>query len=57
MADDTSSLTIAGLYSIFKNLFVNAEIRFNNDDSKPTTAPFVGEGDGTTARLNLLATF
>ena len=57
LADDTSSLTIAGLYDISKNLSVNAEIRFNNDDNKPTAAPFVGEGDGTTARLELLATF
>jgi hypothetical protein len=55
--DDTSSLTIAGQYSISKNLFANAEIRFNNDDNQPVRAPFIGEGDGTTARLNLLATF
>ena len=57
LADDTSSLTIAGLYSISKNLFANAEIRFNDDDNQPVNVPDVGEGDGTTARLELLATF
>ena len=57
LADDTSSLTIAGLYDISKNLFARAEIRFNNDDNQPVAAPSVGEGDGTTARLELLATF
>ena len=60
LADDTSSITVAGLYSISKNLFANAEIRFNDDgnqqpgDIEPRGA---GEGDGTTARLELLATF
>lgn len=62
LADDTSSLTIAGLYSISNNLFVNAEIRLNDNDNLPATpppaaTPQVGEGDGTTARLELLATF
>ena len=57
LADNTSSLTIAGRYNISKNLFTNAEIRFNNDDNLPTTAPQIGEGDGTTARLELIATF
>ena len=57
LADDTSSLTIAGLYSISKHLFANAEIRFNDDDNQPIAAPDIGEGDGTTARLELLAVF
>ena len=58
LANDTSSLTIAGLFSISKNLFANAEIRFNDDDNLPTVVPpAIGEGDGTTARLELLATF
>ena len=60
LAEDTSSLTIAGLYSISKNLFANAEIRFNNDDNQAPAIkapPAVGEGDGTTARLELVATF
>ena len=60
LVDDTSSLTIAGLYSISKNLFFNAEIRFNDDDNQPATGaaiPPIGEGDGTTARLELLAVF
>jgi len=56
LADDTSSLTIAGLYDISRNLSVIAEIRFNDDDNQPTDLS-AGEGDGTTARLNLLATF
>lgn len=60
-ADDTTSLTFAGLYSIEDNLFANAEIRMNSDDNVPTvssTAPFnIGEGDGTTVHLELLATF
>jgi len=59
-SDDTTSLTIAGLYSIEDNLFANAEIRMNSDDNVPTisTPPFsVGEGDGTTVHLELLATF
>ena len=62
--DDSSSITVAGLYSISENLFANAEIRFNDDpnfENVPagTTAPnsLIGEGDGTTARLELLATF
>ena len=57
LADDTSSLTIAGLFSIMKNLSARAEIRFNDDGNNPGTPPAIGEGDGTTARLELLATF
>ncbi len=62
LADDTWSLTVAGLYSISKNLFANAEIRFNDDPNSAnpgpgTPPPFIGEGDGTTARIELLATF
>ena len=60
LADDTSSITVAGLYSISKNLFANAEIRFNDDGNQQPgdIAPRgAGEGDGTTARLELLATF
>jgi hypothetical protein len=60
LTDDTSSLTIAGLYSFSKNLIARAEIRFNDDNNQPATGaaiPFIGEGDGTTARLGLLATF
>ena len=59
--DDSSSLTIAGLYAITKNLSANAEIRFNDDpnfeNAVPPVTPTIGEGDGTTARLELLATF
>lgn len=60
-ADDTTSLTFAGLYGISDNLFVNAEVRLNDDDNvgpvPGPVVPFVGEGDGTTARLELLANF
>jgi len=59
-ADDTSSITVAGLYSIEDNLFANAEIRINSDDNGPPTAAQtfgIGEGDGTTVHLELLATF
>jgi hypothetical protein len=61
-ADDTTSITLAGLYSIEDNLFANAEIRINSDDN-PTginnagVNQGVGEGDGTTVHLELLATF
>jgi hypothetical protein len=58
LTDDTSSLTIAGLYSFTKNLIARAEIRFNDDNNQAAaTKPIYGEGDGTTARLGLLATF
>ena len=57
LADDTSSLTIAGLFSIKKNLFARAEIRLNDDGNNPGAPPAIGEGDGTTARMELLATF
>ena len=58
MTDDTSSLTIAGIYSFSKNLLARAEVRFNDDNNQaPATKPIYGEGDGTTARLELLATF
>ncbi|MCI0505712.1 MAG: porin [Gammaproteobacteria bacterium] len=60
LAEDTSSMTVAALYSISSNLFFNAEIRFNDDSNVPpaATAPLsIGEGDGTTGRLELLATF
>jgi hypothetical protein len=60
LAEDTSSMTVAALYSISSNLFFNAEIRFNDDGNQtPATVvpPVVGEGDGTTGRLELLATF
>jgi hypothetical protein len=55
--DSTSSITVAGLYTIAKNLFANAEIRINSDDNEPVTAPVIGEGDGTTVRAELIATF
>lgn len=59
-SDDTTSITLAGLYSIEDNLFANAEIRINSDDNGPPTAAQtlgIGEGDGTTVHLELLATF
>lgn len=65
-ADDTTSLTLAALYSIEDNLFANAEIRMNSDDNPqppplvqgaPGAAGGIGEGDGTTVHLELLATF
>lgn len=59
-ADDTTSITLAGLYSIEDNLFANAEIRINSDDNGPPTVAQtigIGEGDGTTVHLELLATF
>ncbi len=55
--DNTSSLTVAGLYSISKHLTANAEIRFNDDDNQGVTPQGVGEGDGTTARMELIAAF
>ena len=60
LTDDTSSLTFAGLYSFSNNLIVRAEIRLNDDNNQPATGgtiPLIGEGDGTTARLQLLAVF
>lgn len=59
-ADDTTSITLAGLYAIENNLFANAEIRINSDDNGPPTVAQtlgIGEGDGTTVHLELLATF
>jgi hypothetical protein len=55
--DDTSSLTFAGIYNISNNLRTKAEVRLNDDNNAPTPAPLIGEGDGTTARLELLALF
>jgi len=58
-ADNTTSLTIAGLYTIDPNLFANAEIRINSDDNVPTASSTVGigEGDGNTVHVELIATF
>jgi len=62
-SDDTSSITIAGLYAIEDNLFANAEIRINSDDNTPGgpgtpgVSGGIGEGDGTTVHLEMLATF
>ncbi|NOZ51905.1 MAG: porin [Gammaproteobacteria bacterium] len=60
-ADDTSSVTLAGLYTLANNLFANAEIRMNDDDNIPTAAQasgfLIGEGDGNTVHLELIATF
>jgi hypothetical protein len=57
--DDTSSITLAGLYTISDGLYANGELRFNNDNNVPTIATLqnIGEGDGSTVRLELLATF
>ncbi|MGD8567521.1 MAG: hypothetical protein PVJ39_05515 [Gammaproteobacteria bacterium] len=57
--DDTSSITLAGLYTIADGLYANGELRFNNDNNVPTiaTTQNIGEGDGSTVRLELLATF
>ena len=58
LTDNTSSLTIAGIYSFTQSLVLRAELRFNNDDNvNAATAPVYGEGDGTTARVGLMATF
>jgi len=57
VSEDTSSLTFAGIYNINSNLRAKAEIRLNDDNNVPTAAPLIGEGDGTTARLELLALF
>ncbi len=59
-SDDTTSITLAGLYAIENNLFANAEIRINSDDNGPPNVAQtrgIGEGDGTTVHLELLATF
>jgi hypothetical protein len=58
-ADDTRSITLAGLYTISDGMYVNGELRFNTDDNPAIGIPNgrVGEGDGTTARLEFLATF
>ena len=58
-SDNTTSLTIAGLYTIDPNLFANAEIRVNSDNNVPTVSSLVGigEGDGNTVHLELIATF
>ena len=55
-ADDTSSFTIAALYTVDSNMFINGELRVNKDDNTPVFSP-IGEGDGTTARLEFLAKF
>lgn len=64
--DSTNSLTLAGLYELDKNLFVNAELKMNNDDNVANgndpdgdgTNGFSGlDGDGTVIRLEMLATF
>jgi len=58
-SDNTTSVTVAGLYTIDPHLFANAEIRMNNDNNVPTAAATagIGEGDGNTVHLELLATF
>lgn len=55
-ADDTTSFTIAALYKVDSNMSINGELRINNDDNTPVFSP-IGEGDGTTARLEFLAKF
>jgi len=61
LAEDTTSLTIAALYSISSNLSANAEIRFNDNGNPQPPGSLqpqgANEGDGTTARVELLATF
>lgn len=61
--DDTSSITVAGLYTLADNLYANAELRVNRDEDGPNpnaTAARrfgIGEGDGNTVHLELVATF
>ncbi len=59
LADDTSSLTIAGLYSIFQGIYLLMlkSVLIMTIINQQQHLYLVGEGDGTTARLNLLATF
>jgi len=58
-SDNTTSLTIAGLYTIDPNLFANIELRVNSDNNVPTVSSLVGigEGDGNTVHAELIATF
>jgi hypothetical protein len=60
-ADNTTSFTFAGNYSISENLLTRFELRSNSDDNVPAASAAanlgIGEGDGTTARLELLAKF
>jgi hypothetical protein len=59
-SDDTRSITLAGLYTISDGMYVNGEVRFNTDDNPvypQVPNGRLGEGDGTTARLEFLATF
>ena len=50
--DSSSSFTIAGLYELDKNIFVNGEFRSTDDGSFQTA-----EGDGAVIRVELLGTF
>ena len=58
--DNSTSVTIAGLYAVDKNLYANAELRLmqNNDDGGSTTPnPYRKVGDGSMLYLELLGTF
>lgn len=50
--DETSSLTFAALFSVREHVFLNGEIRFNQDDN---AVPIIG--DGAIVAAELLATF
>ncbi|WP_455204539.1 outer membrane beta-barrel protein [Kaarinaea lacus] len=62
--DGTSTLTIAGLYTIADNLFANVEVSTQNNDNLSKTTITAAQrdltriaGDGTLVTLELLATF
>jgi len=60
--DDSSSITLAGLYALAENLYANAELRTNKGEDNPTVVVggkqyTVGEGDGNTVHFELIATF
>lgn len=50
--DDTSSLTFAALFSVREHVFLNGELRLNQDDN---IDPIIG--DGALVAVELLATF
>jgi len=58
--DNTTSITLAALFAVDKNLYANAEIRLmqNNDDAGSTTPnPYRKVGDGSMLFVEVLGTF
>ena len=54
--DSTTSLTIAALFPVDKNLYANAEIR-SMQNGNELTNPYANVGDGAVVQLELIGTF